>query len=107
MVPFISTKEFLLGAMAGVGIAWASILSMPYAMLANSIPAGKTGFYMGVFNFFIVLPQIAISLGLGEALRFLPRVDSAFVVMGGGVCMILAAALTFRVQTGQSANARG
>jgi maltose/moltooligosaccharide transporter len=107
MVPFISTKEFLLVAMAGVGIAWASILSMPYAMLANSIPAGKTGFYMGVFNFFIVLPQIAISLGLGEALQFLPRVDSALVVMGGGVCMILAAALTLRVQTGQSANARG
>ena len=50
-----------------VGIAWASILSMPYAMLSNAIPAEKMGFYMGVFNFFIVLPQILASVGTGHA----------------------------------------
>ena len=52
-----------------VGVAWASILSMPYAMLANAIPAAKMGFYMGVFNFFIVIPQILASLGLGTVAR--------------------------------------
>jgi maltose/moltooligosaccharide transporter len=91
-------KDFLFLSMAGVGIAWSSILSMPYALLANCIPAAKTGFYMGVFNFFIVLPQIAISLGLGEALRFFPAVDSAMVIMGGGFCFLLAAGLTLRVK---------
>ena len=51
--------------MVGVGVAWASILAMPYAMLSNTLPAAKMGFYMGVFNFFIVLPQIVASVGLG------------------------------------------
>jgi maltose/moltooligosaccharide transporter len=97
-VPFMPGKDFLFLSMAGVGIAWSSILSMPYALLANCIPAAKTGFYMGVFNFFIVLPQIAISLGLGEALRFFPAVDSAMVIMGGGFCFLLAAGLTLRVK---------
>ncbi len=50
--------------MTGVGIAWASILSMPYSMLANALPEGKTGVYMGIFNFFIVLPEIVAALGL-------------------------------------------
>ena len=52
-----------------VGVAWASILSMPYAMLSNAIPAEKMGFYMGVFNFFIVIPQILASLGLGTLMK--------------------------------------
>ena len=51
--------------MVGVGVAWASILAMPYAMLSNALPPEKMGFYMGVFNFFIVLPQILASVGLG------------------------------------------
>ena len=58
-------QYFLLGSMVLVGVAWASILSMPYAMLSNAIPPEKMGFYMGVFNFFIVLPQILASAGLG------------------------------------------
>ena len=64
-VAVIQDQNMLLISMIGVGIAWASILSMPYAMLSNCLPPEKMGFYMGVFNFFIVLPQIAISLGLG------------------------------------------
>lgn len=55
---FISDPTMLLLSMIGIGIAWASILAMPYAILAGSIPSGKMGIYMGIFNFFIVIPQI-------------------------------------------------
>ena len=102
-VSVITQKEMLLVSMVGVGIAWASILSMPYAMLANCLPAEKMGFYMGVFNFFIVLPQIAVALGLGEILIHFPDVDSLYVVVGGGASMILAALLTLRVQAADHA----
>ena len=96
-IAVITQKEVLLLSMVGVGIAWASILSMPYAMLSNCLPAEKMGFYMGVFNFFIVLPQITIALGLGEILAHFPQIDSLWVVVGGGVCFLLAALLTLRV----------
>lgn len=101
----ITQKEMLLLSMVGVGIAWASILSMPYAMLSNCLPAEKMGFYMGVFNFFIVLPQITIALGLGEVLANFPQVDSLWVVTGGGACFLLAALLTLRVKSAESAAA--
>ena len=102
-VAFIAQKEVLLLCMVGVGIAWASILSMPYAMLSNCLPAEKMGFYMGVFNFFIVLPQITIALGLGEVLAHFPQVDSLWVVVGGGACFLLAALLTLRVHASEQA----
>ena len=98
-VALITQKEILLLSMVGVGIAWASILSMPYAMLANCLPAEKMGFYMGVFNFFIVLPQITVALGLGEVLLHFPHIDSLWVVVGGGACLLLAALLTLRVES--------
>jgi maltose/moltooligosaccharide transporter len=86
-------------AMVLLGVAWASILSMPYAMLANAIPAEKMGFFMGVFNFFIVLPQILASAGLGWVVQhFLGGNGMAVVVLGGG-SMLLAAGLTLRVRT--------
>jgi maltose/moltooligosaccharide transporter len=97
----ISDKNLLLLSMVGVGIGWASILSMPYAMLSNALPADKMGFYMGVFNFFIVLPQITIALGLGEILAHFPVVDALYVVLGGGGSLILAALLTLRVQSSE------
>jgi maltose/moltooligosaccharide transporter len=104
-VAAITQKEILLVSMVGVGIAWASILSMPYAMLANCLPAEKMGFYMGVFNFFIVLPQITVALGLGEVLVHFPGVDSLYIVVAGGACMILAALLTLRVRSTEHAPA--
>ena len=58
-VAFVHNPNALFVSMTGVGIAWASILSMPYAMLAPSLPSDKVGLYMGIFNFFIVLPEIA------------------------------------------------
>jgi len=100
-IAVISSREMLLVSMLGVGIAWASIVSMPYAMLANSLPAEKMGFYMGVFNFFIVLPQITVALGLGEVLAHMPDLDSLYIVVGGGVCVILAAGCTLFVKSSE------
>ena len=70
--------------MVGVGVAWASTLSMPYAILAGALPAGKTGIYMGIFNFFIVIPEILAALGFGELLERVLTHDSAVVRLVGG-----------------------
>ncbi|MDQ8202906.1 MFS transporter [Pelagicoccus sp. SDUM812003] len=88
---FISSPELLLVSMVGVGIAWASILSMPYAMLSNVIPGTKMGFYMGVFNFFIVIPQIVASLGLGPIVKHLLANDASLAVVAGGIAFLVAA----------------
>jgi maltose/moltooligosaccharide transporter len=80
----------LIGSMVLVGIAWASILSMPYAMLSNAIPAQKMGFYMGVFNFFIVIPQILASLGLGSLMKSVLGDNPMNAVLLGGSSMIVA-----------------
>jgi maltose/moltooligosaccharide transporter len=88
--------------MVGVGIAWASILAMPYAMLSNALPPAKMGFYMGVFNFFIVLPQILASVGLGWVMeRFLGN-DATKALLLGGVSMLLAALLVLRVKKAET-----
>ncbi len=83
-------QQSLLISMFLVGIAWASILSMPYAMLSNAIPAEKMGFYMGVFNFFIVIPQILASLGLGSLMTHVLRNDPMNAVLLGGCSMLVA-----------------
>jgi len=89
---FLLREQFpLLISMALVGVAWASILSMPYAMLSNSIPASKMGFYMGVFNFFIVIPQILASLGLGALMKSLLGDNPMNAVLLGGASMVVAA----------------
>ena len=82
----------LLLSMVGVGIGWATVLSMPYALLANAIPAAQMGFYMGVFNFFIVLPQILAATVLGMVVKYLLGGRAMPVVLAGGLCMLLAAA---------------
>jgi maltose/moltooligosaccharide transporter len=87
----LKQPALLLVAMVGVGVAWASILSMPYAMLSNAIPAARMGFYMGVFNFFIVLPQILASVGLGLLVKRLLGDNPMNAVLLGGVSMVLAA----------------
>ena len=78
--------------MVGVGIGWATILSMPYAMLADAIPAERMGFYMGVFNFFIVLPQIVAAAVLGPVVRHLFAGHALPAVVTGGVSLLVAAA---------------
>ncbi|MBA4138479.1 MAG: MFS transporter [Opitutus sp.] len=85
------TPELLIISMIGVGIGWATILSMPYALLANAIPANQMGFYMGVFNFFIVLPQILAATLLGPAVQHLLGGHALGAVMFGGGSMLVAA----------------
>jgi maltose/moltooligosaccharide transporter len=96
-VAFIHDKSLLLLSMAGVGIAWASTLSMPYSVLAGSLPADKTGVYMGIFNFFIVLPEIIASLGFGWVMNHLLHNNRLAAVIAGGVFLALAAAMMQRV----------
>jgi maltose/moltooligosaccharide transporter len=97
----VQDQYVLLLTMVGVGIAWASILAMPYAILSNSIPPARMGVYMGLFNAFIVLPQVAASLGFGPAIRLILGEGNPntplYVVMFGGLCMLLAAISVFRV----------
>ena len=80
--------------MIGVGIAWASILSMPYAILSGALPAGRMGVYMGIFNFFIVIPEILASLALEPVVKQLFENDPVKVVMMGGASMLIAAVMT-------------
>ena len=94
----IHDKYLLLFSMVGVGIAWASTLSMPYSILAGSLPPGKTGVYMGIFNFFIVIPEITASLGFGWVMGHLLNNNRIAAVVAGGIFFILAAMLTFRVE---------
>jgi maltose/moltooligosaccharide transporter len=96
-VRFIHTPVLLYLSMTGVGIAWASILSMPYAMLSGCLPENKIGIYMGIFNFFIVLPEIIASLFFGSIMENLLNNDRMLAVQLGGVFMVIAALLTMRV----------
>ncbi len=89
----IHDKYMLLASMVGVGIAWASILSMPYAILSGALPQERTGLYMGIFNFFIVLPEIVASITFQPLVKYLFNSEPIKVVMLGGVSMIVAAAL--------------
>ena len=97
-VAFIHSPELLFLSMAGVGIAWASTLSMPYSMLANALPPGKTGVYMGIFNFFIVIPEIVASLGFGWVMNHLLDNNRMAAVVAGGAFMMIASLLVLRVK---------
>jgi maltose/moltooligosaccharide transporter len=90
--------ETLYLPMIGVGIAWASILTMPYAILAGALPAKRMGYYMGLFNFFIVIPQILSSLLLGFVTKHWFAGHSVKTLMLGGVCMVVAGVLTLAVR---------
>jgi maltose/moltooligosaccharide transporter len=95
---FISDPRWMLGSMVGVGIAWASILAMPYAILTGSLPPSKLGYYMGVFNFFIVIPQIVAAAILGFIVGRFFGGDAMYALLIGGGSFLLAAALMLRVQ---------
>jgi maltose/moltooligosaccharide transporter len=98
-VPLVSDKYQLLFAMTAVGIAWASILSMPYAMLAPALPKEKVGVMMGMFNLFIVLPQIVASSLLGFILKNYLHSEAMNALVLGGASMGLAALLTLLIVT--------
>jgi len=95
---FIHDRVLWQCTMIGVGIAWASILSLPYAILSGALPAARMGVYMGIFNFFIVIPEIVASVGLEPVVRNLFGNDPVKVVMLGGASMLVAAAMMVRVQ---------
>jgi maltose/moltooligosaccharide transporter len=103
-VYFINSPWMLVASMVGVGVAWASILSMPYAILSGALPAARMGVYMGVFNFFIVIPEITQALTFGPIIRALFGADNRsaplYMVIAGGGFMIIAALLVVRVQDG-------
>jgi maltose/moltooligosaccharide transporter len=103
---FIHDPKMLLVSMLGVGLAWASILSMPYAILAGALPKENVGVYMGIFNFFIVIPQIVAAGLLGFCMRhFLGNHSINAIVLGGG-SMLLAAALVLLVNDVDDAKAK-
>jgi maltose/moltooligosaccharide transporter len=89
-VYFVEQPNMLYISMGLVGIAWASILSMPYSMLAGFIPEQKMGIYMGIFNFFIVLPEIIASLFFGKIMENYLNNDRLMAVLIGGVLLVIA-----------------
>ncbi len=98
---FIQNPDMLWLSMVGVGIAWASILSVPYAILSGSLPSDKMGYYMGVFNFFIVIPQIVAASLLGFILTTFFGGETIMILVTGGVSMIISGILTMRVNDTQ------
>ena len=94
---FFKDPNLLIISMLGVGVAWASILSMPYAILTGSLPQHKLGVFMGIFNFFIVIPQILAASILGFFVRNIAGGNAIYALVLGGISMILAGILTLLV----------
>jgi len=97
-VLFVTNKWVLFGSMAGVGIAWASILSMPYVMLSTAVPPARMGVYMGVFNLFIVIPQIVMSLIVPNIFNNMLGGDPRNAVVLGGISLLVAAVTVLGVR---------
>lgn len=91
-------QYWLILSMVGVGIAWASILAMPYAILAGAIPVKKMGVYMGIFNFFIVIPQIINALIGGPIVKYFYGGDAIYALIASGVSFLIAAMLVYKVK---------
>ena len=95
---FMPNENLLIISMIGVGIAWASILAMPYAILAGSISPKKMGVYMGIFNFFIVIPQIINALIGGPLVKYAYNNEAIFALMISGISFLISAALVYKVK---------
>jgi len=93
----ITNPNLLLISELGIGLAWASILAMPYAILTGSLPSDKLGVYMGIFNFFIVIPQITAAAILGFFVRDLFGGEAIYALLLGGISFVIAALLVMRV----------
>jgi maltose/moltooligosaccharide transporter len=94
----ISNPQHLIFSMIGIGLAWASILAMPYAILTGSLPTSKMGVYMGIFNFFIVIPQILAATILGFMVSTLFGGQSIYALLSGGCSLFVAAVLILFVE---------
>ena len=97
----IRDPQWLLLSMVGVGFAWASILSLPYALLSDNLPATKMGVYMGIFNFFIVIPQLMAASVLGLLLRLFFHGQPIWALAMGGASLVIAGLCTLRVAEGE------
>ncbi|RDI04631.1 MFS transporter [Flavobacterium sp. AG291] len=97
-VYFVPNPTWLIGSMMAVGVAWASILATPYAILSGAIPVKKMGVYMGIFNFFIVIPQIVNALIGGLIVKYLYHGNPIFAIVTSGVAFIIAALFVLRVK---------
>ena len=95
---FIKDPYLLLASELGIGLAWASILAMPYAILAGSLPKEKMGVYMGIFNFFIVIPQITAAAILGWIVKNLFANEAIYALLIGGIAMLLSGLLVLFVE---------
>ena len=95
---FVRDPQWLIASMAAFGVAWASLLTMPYAILSGVVPYRKMGVYMGMFNFFIVIPQILAAAVLGLVVRTVFHGHAINALLLGGVSMVLAAVLMLRVR---------
>ena len=104
---FIRDPHWLLVSMVGVGFAWASILSLPYALLSDNLPAAKMGVYMGIFNFFIVIPQLLAASVLGVLLKLFFHGQPIWALALGGASLIVAGLCTLRVREPLAAKLTG
>ena len=98
---FISDPQILIFSMIGIGLAWGSILAMPYAILSSSIPARKMGVYMGIFNFFITFPQIVNGFFGGMIVKQLFGGQAIYALVMAGVLMLAAAVSVLNVRDKQ------
>ena len=98
---FIQNDYLLILPMIGIGLAWGSILAMPYAILSSSIPAKKIGVYMGIFNFFITLPQIINGIIGGPIVKYVYNNHAIYALIMAGVFMFLAAISVLFVEDGK------
>ena len=99
---FANDRYDLIFSMTGIGLAWASILAMPYAILAGSIPAGKMGLYMGIFNFFITIPQIVNGIIGGPIVKYIYGNQAIYALVIAGFLMLCAAVTVLYVQDTRS-----
>jgi maltose/moltooligosaccharide transporter len=95
---FVPSPMWLIASMTAVGVAWASILATPYAILTGAIPARKMGVYMGIFNFFVVIPQIVNAIIGGPIVKYLYGGNAIFALVTSGVSFLIAALFVTRVK---------
>ena len=98
---FIKDPNLLLISELGIGLAWASILAIPYAILTGSLPQNKLGVYMGIFNFFIVIPQITAAAILGFFVKDMFNGEAIYALLLGGLSLVVSAILMLRVEDGK------
>ena len=96
-VTFIHSQYLLLLPMVAIGIAWAAILAMPYAILSVALPSERVGVYMGIFNLFIVIPQMVYSLGMPLVIKYIFHDQPLPTLTVGAICFLIAAVLATRI----------